>query len=441
MRLSIVVPVLDEAPRIANTLLALQALRNNGHEVVVVDGGSRDDSVAIAGPLADEVVHAPRGRATQMNAGAARARGDVLLFLHADTTVSTAAAERMLAAMQRRTHAWGRFDVRIDGRSILLPLVAASMNARSRWSGIATGDQAIFVRRDAFDAAGGFPEQPLMEDIELSHRLVRSAGRPLCLRVRVITSGRRWDEHGALRTILAMWRLRLAYWCGAAPDALAARYSHHESATRTAVLQVFTRAPVAGTVKTRLAQDIGPDEAARVHVALVERTLGVADAARRSGSIGGIELWCEPDAAHPLLQAWASRHGATLHVQRGDDLGARMAHALAHALERGALPLLVGTDCPLLEARHIQEAIVALQRRDAVFLPAEDGGYALVGMRRVLPIFKDVGWGGSAVMEATRRHLRTARASWDEFGVVWDVDRPEDLARWRALLAAPSAGR
>jgi rSAM/selenodomain-associated transferase 1 len=374
-----------------------------------------------------------------MNAGAARAQGDVLLFLHADTTLPTAGVERVLGAMQRGTHAWGRFDVRIDGRSVLLPLVAWAMNGRSRCSGIATGDQAMFVRRDAFDLAGGFPEQPLMEDIELPRRLLRAAGRPL--RARVTTSGRRWDEHGALRTILAMWRLRLAYWCGAAPDALAARYPHHASTTGTAVLQVFTRAPVAGTVKTRLAQAIGPDEAAGVHVALVERTLGIADVARRSGAIGGIELWCEPDTAHPLLQAWAARHGAALHVQRGDDLGARMAHALAHALERGVVPVLVGTDCPLLDARHIEQAIVGLHRSDAVFLPAEDGGYALVGLRRVLPIFEGIGWGGSAVMEATRRHLRAARASWDELGIVWDVDRPEDLARWRALLAAPSAGR
>jgi rSAM/selenodomain-associated transferase 2 len=201
--LSIVMPVLDEAERIALALDALAPWRVTGEvEVIVVDGGSRDGTPALAADRADRVLSAPAGRARQMNAGAQQARARALLFLHADSTLPPDAPQLIARALGER--AWGRFDVRIDGRSRVLPLVAAAMNLRSRISGIATGDQAIFMRRDAFDAVGGFPDQPLMEDIEISRRLRARCGAPACLREKVATSGRRWDRRGAARTILLM---------------------------------------------------------------------------------------------------------------------------------------------------------------------------------------------------------------------------------------------
>lgn len=221
MKLSVIMPVLNEAGHLARSLQVLQRLRQDGVEVIVADGGSIDNTAALARPLADHLVHAPRGRALQMNAGAQAARGEILLFLHADTRLPDDAPARIEQAMQH--HAWGRFDVSIEGRSHWLPVVAAMMNLRSRATGIATGDQAMFVSRAAFEAAGGFPEQPLMEDIELSRRLKR-VGRPACLRARAFTSGRRWDQHGAWRTILFMWRLRFDYWRGVPAAQLAARY-------------------------------------------------------------------------------------------------------------------------------------------------------------------------------------------------------------------------
>jgi rSAM/selenodomain-associated transferase 2 len=221
-RLSIVVPVLDEAPGIAATLRALDVLRPHGVEVVVVDGGSRDATRSIAASFGD-VVDAPRGRALQMNAGARAARGATLLFLHSDTRLPPDALDAITAGLDRTGAAWGRFDVEISGRGTLLALVAFMMNARSRLTGIATGDQAIFVRRDAFDAVGGFPGIPLMEDIALSKRLKRRSP-PLCLREKAVTSGRRWERHGIVRTIVLMWGLRLAYALGADPVHLARRY-------------------------------------------------------------------------------------------------------------------------------------------------------------------------------------------------------------------------
>jgi rSAM/selenodomain-associated transferase 2 len=221
-RLSIVVPVLDEAALIAGALAALAPLRAQGVQVIVADGGSRDGTVARCESAADVVITSPRGRARQMNAGARAATGDALLFLHADTSLPHDALALVHDALSK--HAWGRFDVRIDGRSRWLPVVAGLMNIRSRLSGMATGDQALFMRRDAYDAVGAFPDQALMEDIEMSKRLRRRFGAPACVRAKVITSGRRWDERGAWRTIVLMWRLRWLYWRGVSADRLAAAY-------------------------------------------------------------------------------------------------------------------------------------------------------------------------------------------------------------------------
>ncbi len=223
MRLSIIVPALDESATITATLAALQPLRALGHEVLVADGGSRDATLLIARLLADRAFVAPRGRATQMNAGAAAAGGDVLLFLHADSTLPSVAAGAIRAALDRGAQ-WGRFDVRITGRPWILKVVAPAMNLRSRLSGIATGDQGIFVTREAFARAGGFPPIPLMEDVALSRALKRVAGRPACLRERIVTSGRRWETHGPWRTIFTMWRLRAAFALGADPVRLARLY-------------------------------------------------------------------------------------------------------------------------------------------------------------------------------------------------------------------------
>ena len=226
MRIAIVLPVLDEQDRLATVLRALVPLRERGACVVVADGGSSDASVDIARPLADLVIAAPRGRARQMNAGAHAAlnatAAEALIFLHADTQLP-ADADRLVAHALRAGAAWGRFDVRITGRSPALGLIARTMNWRSRLTGIATGDQAIFVSRAAWRELGGYAELPLMEDIEFSQRAKRLS-RPACIATPVSTSGRRWDEHGVLHTVLLMWRLRVAYWLGADPAALARRY-------------------------------------------------------------------------------------------------------------------------------------------------------------------------------------------------------------------------
>ena len=222
MRLSIVIPTLNEAEHIGALLSDLAPLRAAGHEVILVDGGSVDATRALAASGVDQVLESARGRAVQMNAGARVAGGEILWLLHADSRVPPGAAEALLAACENGAH-WGRFDVRLSGRHPLLRVVERAMNARSCLTGIATGDQGIFVTRDAFAQVGGLPEIPLMEDIALSKRLRRLA-QPACLRPPLTTSSRRWEARGVVRTILLMWRLRLAYALGADPARLARRY-------------------------------------------------------------------------------------------------------------------------------------------------------------------------------------------------------------------------
>ncbi|MFN0313590.1 MAG: TIGR04283 family arsenosugar biosynthesis glycosyltransferase [Burkholderiales bacterium] len=223
MKLSILIPALNEEANLAVLLPLLQPARKAGHQIVVSDGGSTDRTMEFAIPFADVVVSAPRGRALQMNAAARQATGDVLLFLHADTRLPAGFAQAICDAIRVTGQSWGRFDVQLESERTLLKVVQGMMNLRSRWTGIATGDQALFVTRELFQSAGEFPEIALMEDIALS-KILKRHGPPLCLRSKVVTSARRWEQRGVCRTILSMWSLRLAYWSGADPAKLAALY-------------------------------------------------------------------------------------------------------------------------------------------------------------------------------------------------------------------------
>lgn len=222
-RLSIIIPTLNEAGNIQPTLDRLQPLRSHGHEVILVDGGSTDNTIDTARPQVDRILNSAPGRARQMNVGASQARGDILWFLHADTLIPELADQIIDTSINNKSLAWGRFDVRLSGRDVRFRLIEWMMNRRSRLTGIATGDQGIFVTRALFEKIEGFAEQPLMEDIEISRRLKRHA-RPRCLKQKLVTSSRRWETRGVWRTVLLMWRLRLRYALGSDPDKLARLY-------------------------------------------------------------------------------------------------------------------------------------------------------------------------------------------------------------------------
>ncbi len=222
-KISVIIPTLNEESCIGYTLSQLQPLRSEGHEIILCDGGSYDRTIAIAQPLVDQVVTSPAGRAIQMNRGADKATGDILWFLHADTIVPTAVDTIIIDCFTHRTKVWGRFDIRLSGSHPMFRLIELMMNLRSCITGTATGDQGIFMLRYAFDQIGGFAEIPLMEDIAMSTKLKRIKPA-VCIKQRLITSSRRWEQHGIVKTILLMWWLRLAYYFGVSPKYLANRY-------------------------------------------------------------------------------------------------------------------------------------------------------------------------------------------------------------------------
>ena len=222
-KISVIIPVFNEAALIVQTLSTLQPLRAAGHELILVDGGSNDATVALSEPFVDQIIRTSKGRSRQMNAGSKSARGEVFLFLHADTLLPERADQLIMNGMGREGRKWGRFDVRFSGRHFSLRIIEWLMNWRSRTTGIATGDQAIFVQRTVFEKMGGFPNIDLMEDITLS-KFLKRYGPPLCLWHRVITSSRRWEKNGIFRTVLLMWHLRLAYFLGSNPRRLAHLY-------------------------------------------------------------------------------------------------------------------------------------------------------------------------------------------------------------------------
>ena len=443
MNLRIVIPVLNEGDALATRLHALQPLRERGAELVVVDGGSTDGTWAIARTLADQVLLAPQGRASQMNAGARQCTASVLLFLHADTQLPDR-ADQLIAQALQGGRVWGRFDVRISGTHPLLPLVAQMMSWRSRLTGIATGDQAIFVRRDWFERLEGYADTALMEDIALCSQL-RKITPPARVRRPVVTSGRRWEKHGLWRTILLMWHCRAAYSLGADPEVLAARYGYAPpTALCPAALAIMAKAPVAGLAKTRLMPLLGAKGAARAQRRFTINTVAMAVASR----LGPVTVWCAPDAQHRFFRVLAQSRpvagSAQCLKQPEGDLGVRMSHAFTqHFAQNPELPLLLmGTDCPLLSPGHLQRAAQALAQHDAVLIPAEDGGYVLIGLRRSVPqAFENITWSTPQVMAQTRAQLQSAGATWTELSALWDVDEPADWQRWHQVCRPASAPR
>jgi rSAM/selenodomain-associated transferase 2 len=222
VKISIIIPVLNEERNLSKTLAGLESFRRSGHQIIVVDGGSSDRSLELAQEMADAVLISKAGRALQMNNGAAVATGEVFLFLHADTALPDDAAD-LISSLHNEKKLWGRFDIRLSSNRIIFRLIEFLINWRSRLTSIATGDQAIFIEQGLFNKIGGFPEIALMEDIAIS-RMLKRFSRPICLRQKVTTSSRRWEQKGVVTTILLMWKLRLYYYLGVSPEKLRRLY-------------------------------------------------------------------------------------------------------------------------------------------------------------------------------------------------------------------------
>ncbi len=430
MRISIVIPVLNEEAQIVSCLERLRPMRSRGHEVIVVDGGSGDATRALAAPLCDRLLRSRPGRAAQMNIGARFAGGDVILFLHADSQLPERAGRIIAATLADRKPGWGWFDARLSGRAPIYRLIAALMNLRARLTAVCTGDQALFVSAELFHMAGGFPGIPLMEDIAIGKKL-RKLARPRPLAQKVSSSSRRWERDGVVRTILQMWRLRLLYFFGAAPEKLAASYYPRLFAAArrrkhpSARIAVFARAPKMGEVKTRLAARVGTEAALRLYLAMLRRVVETVERA----ALAEFRLWAASDPGHEEFLALCNVQD--IRLQQGGDLGSRMHNAAAAELAEDGVEfvLIVGSDCPALTPDYLERALDALSAGVEVMLgPARDGGYVLIGLRQASrELFSEVNWGGPDVLEQTLESAREAGLSHQLLEPSWDVDDADDL--------------
>ena len=431
MRISVVIPVLNEEEGIVSCLEGLLPMRSRGHEVIVVDGGSKDATRPLAAPLCDLLLRSRPGRAVQMNLGARFARGEILLFLHADSKLPEQTEQAIAGALSGGKPGWGWFDARLGGRAPIFRLIAALMNLRARLSSVCTGDQALFVASELFRTAGGFPEISLMEDIAVSKKL-RKLARPRPQAMRVQNSSRRWESHGPVRTILQMWLLRLLYFFGVSPDRLAAMYyprqfAGHASRCKypSARILVFAREPKIGEVKTRLAAHIGEESALRLQLAMLRR---VVETVERS-ALAEFHLWAMSDPGHEAFLALCNAQD--IRRQQGACLGSRMHNAAAVELAEDGVEcvVIVGSDCPALTADYLDRGLQALYAGiDVVLGPARDGGYVLIGLRKhSSELFREIAWGGREVLRQTLSRARESGLVHQLLEPSWDVDEPDDL--------------
>lgn len=451
VRLGVVVPALDEADRLPALLGDLAQLRLDC-AVVVVDGGSRDATAAAAREGGAWVVRSRRGRARQLNAGAAFLGSRWLLMLHADSRLDA----RALRAVERHVAEDGPsascFGLAIDHPGFFYRVVEAGQRVRERWAGLAYGDQGLLVRRDVFSQAGGYPDEPLMEDVILNRRLA-AAGRLERLPARIRTSARRYEEEGRVRAVLRNATLIGRFLAGAEPADLAARYRPRrapvaaedgggrgggEARRGAAALLVFAKAPRPGAVKTRLARDWGAEAAADAY-----RRLGRQVVRQLAGAQARATICFDPPGAEAEVRAWLGDDGPADFVpQGGGDLGARMARTAEAAFARGAPGVVVvGTDAPAVDAGTVRRALDALRTADVVLGPSADGGYYLIALGSPRPaLFRDMPWSTELVFRETMSRCAALGLRVTCLPVESDIDAASDVTpELAARLALPPA--
>jgi len=445
-KLSIIIPVLNEQKCIVARLNALQKLRETKCEIVLVDGGSDDQTVDLAIPLVDKFAHSSPGRAVQMNRGAELATGNIFLFLHIDTALPKGTNELIANLIAEKSSVWGWFDLQFDNSSLLFRLISGSMNFRAVFTQVCTGDQTMFVTRNLFESIQGFPEIPLMEDVAIS-KLLRRNSKPKIVSTKVTTSSRRWERNGVIKTVLFMWWLRLLYFIGTSPIELAQRYYPNsveqcnkadspvptEGASRypnTRIL-LFAKAPFLGQVKTRLEPLLGSEKSLELHRAMIERIAGLLSSIK----LAPWQLWVSADKSNEFFLSICNSED--IHLQIGSSLGEKIAGSMQEALLKPGVNgvIVIGSDCPSFDETYLESAIKQLyEPHDIVLGPAEDGGYVLIGMKALNPaVFKGVEWGTDRVLEQTITNIDALNLSYVLLEPLWDVDRPEDLDRLQNL--------
>jgi len=422
--LAAVVPTLNEATRLPGLLADLGHLRIPW-ELVVCDGGSTDGTVDLARRGGAQVVTAPPGRASQLMAGAQATAAPWLLFLHADSRVprdAVGALEDFLASAGEDEAAY--FEFALEGDGLFWRFIERGQRLRERALGLVYGDQGLVVSRAAFDAVGGYPSWPIMEDVGIVERL-RKVSRVRRLPACLVTSPRRYEAEGRWFGSLRNASLIALYRLGVPPARLARWYPRHGRPKREErpALIVFAKAPRPGRVKTRLAADLGAQEASRVYRRLGRRVLDAV----REGPYRTLVYYDPPDA-EAEMRDWLGGESLEFRPQAEGDLGERMARAFEEALRDADRACIVGTDVPALRAALVVQALERLESADVVLGPAEDGGYYLMALSRPHPeIFRDVPWSTADVLGTTLERARHAGLRESLLPVLKDVDTAADL--------------
>ena len=442
---SIIIPVLDEEANLQSNLNSLQILRENQCEIIVVDGGSSDRSAEIAKPLVDKLLVTEFGRSNQMNFGAQNSKGEILIFLHADSRISCDSISQLIEKTKSHDDCWGWFRLKFDNSSFVFLIISSFMRLRSKITKVCTGDQTLFISSRLFKSIGGFPKIPIMEDVAIS-KILRTRISPIELKNITLSSARRWEQHGVFKTVVFMWYLRLLYWFGVSPYKLVRKYyPKHlvEDISDRIYLQqykyvnasilLFARAPVLGRVKTRLVKTLTELEVLCLYKSMFEHVISLLD----KSNLAEAQLWLEFDSSVKSKIIQDLPAGFKLREQINGDLGEKMSFAIRQTLsfKESEFAVIIGVDCPALSYDYLDRALKFLYDGvDLVLGPAEDGGYVLIGMSDNYPeIFEDISWGTSDVLKETILKAEKIGLDYVCLEPLWDVDRADDLARLSEL--------
>lgn len=437
--LGIVVPTLNEAAHLPRLLEDLERL-DVDHRIVVADGGSEDGTRSLARSRGLRVVRAPRGRASQLNAGARVLDTRWLLFLHADVRIPP---ETRSAIVEWLSTAEGadvaHFAFRLAGDDWFWRFIELGQALRERISGLAYGDQGLLVSRSTFRLVGGYPDQPLMEDVEILRRL-RQRARIESLDAPLIASPRRYRREGRWSAWLRNTALILLYTTGVPAERLVRWYRPEPASSPGSrsgrTLLVFAKSPEPGRVKTRLARVMGPARAAELYRRMGRR---VVDQLR--GGDYRIVVCFDPPDAERAVRRWLGADSLSFRPQSPGDLGERMVRAFEGAFRRAEEVCVVGTDAPSVDRTVISRAFRELERVDVVLGPARDGGYYLMALKRPIPaLFRDVPWSTDAVLEVTLERARELGLAVAQLEERSDVDTVEDLGPDTVGLADRASG-
>ena len=419
--LGVVIPALDEAETLPSLFRDLADLPVP-HRVVVADGGSADGTRTVARNAGALVVEAPRGRARQLNAGARLLGTPWLLFLHADSRIPSRTGEALARFLeQARPEEAAHFAFALQGSHWFWRFIEMGQGLRERFAGLVYGDQGLLVHRALFREVGGYPELPLMEDVEMISRL-RTVARVRKIPAPLLTSPRRYRESGRWRSWVRNTLLISLYKAGVSPGRLV-RFYPSRTARRDRMLLVFAKEPLPGRVKTRLASDLGPERAAAIYRDMGRR---IVDQVR--GGPYRIRVCFDPPRARKAMRAWLGKEVVEYRPQHAGDLGARMEAAFREAFSRARRVVIVGTDAPDVDRHRVEAAFRLLDNAEVVLGPARDGGYYLLGLRRPVPeLFRDMPWSTDRVLEITRERVRTLGLREALLSPLSDVDTLEDL--------------